>query len=282
VRRLSEELRTYRKRAAAQARVPGQVRELTAVIGTADTEKQAEIMPGRSSFVKTRCADTRQTADDGGIPLTIDLNFLQFRYIVRGNGPAAGNGIILPRRFFWGVYSVAGATASSKERLTDKRKNLRRGVGMDATKVKHGDLVCVFYEGLLHNGEVFESSDDTGPLEFQIGDNSVLPGFENAIIGMNVGEEKTIQLQPEEAYGLKQDELIHVVDRKSLSKDIAPQTGMVLGLTIERQGQKHKVPAMITKVDGDAITVDFNHPLAGQVLTYKITLKEIRQPSQSD
>lgn len=149
------------------------------------------------------------------------------------------------------------------------------------TKVENGDFVAVVYEGMLDNGEIFESSSDTGPLEFQIGDNSVLPGFEQAISGMEIDENKTIRLPPDEAYGPRQEDLVHTIARQTLSKDIVPSPGMILGMTIERQGQKHKIPAMVTEMEGDTITIDFNHPLAGQALTYKITLKKITKANQA-
>lgn len=149
------------------------------------------------------------------------------------------------------------------------------------TKAEHGDYVAVVYEGLLDNGEIFESSSDTGTLEFQIGGNSVLPGFELAIAGMRIDEEKTIRLQPDDAYGPRQEDLVHTIGRQTLGENISPKPGMVLGMTIERQGQKHKIPAMVTGVEGDAVTVDFNHPLAGQALTYKITLKKIMKTKQT-
>ena len=147
-------------------------------------------------------------------------------------------------------------------------------------KVEQGDHVTIMYEGMLQDNEVFESSKDTGPLDFQVGSQSILPGFEKAVIGMMINEEKTIQLQPEDAYGPKQEELIHTIKREALKENITPQVGMVLGMTIERDGQKHKVPAMVTEITASEVTVDFNHPLAGHVITYKITVKEIKKEGQ--
>lgn len=144
-------------------------------------------------------------------------------------------------------------------------------------KVEKGDLVSVVYDGVLSNNEVFESSKETGPLEFRVGENSVLPGFEKAVLGMAENEEKTINLPPDEAYGPKREELIHIVNRKVFGEKIEPRPGMVLGLTINRDGQKQKVPAMVTEIRGENVTVDFNHPLAGRTLTYKITVKKIKK-----
>ncbi len=146
-------------------------------------------------------------------------------------------------------------------------------------RVEMNDVVIVTYEGLLSNNEIFESSEKSGPLEFQVGSESVLPGFEKAIIGMTENEQKTICLEAENAYGLKKKELIHVINRKTLGDDITPRPGMVLGMTIDKDNEKHKIPAMIVEVEGEQITVDFNHPLAGQALTYKINVQSITKHS---
>lgn len=149
-------------------------------------------------------------------------------------------------------------------------------------RVKDGDHVTLTYVGELADGEIFESTEDTGPLEFQIGSEAVMPGFENALIGMTEGEEKTITLQPEEAYGPKQPELTHVVQRSVFGTKVEPQPGMVLGMAVEKDGKKHQVPVMVTSVTGDKVAIDFNHPLAGKTLTYKITLLAIsEQPTGS-
>ncbi len=142
-------------------------------------------------------------------------------------------------------------------------------------KVKQGDFVSVTYQGLLENKEVFDSTAKDGPLEFQIGSNNLMPGFEKAILGMTVNEEKTITLQPDEAFGPVRQELIHTVSRKTFSADTAPQVGMVLGMTIERDGEKHKVPALVKEINGDEVIIDYNHPLAGKSLTFTITLMSI-------
>ncbi len=137
-----------------------------------------------------------------------------------------------------------------------------------------GDTVRVVYEGKLENGEIFESSERSGPMEFQIGDNSVIPAFEKAVAGMKVGEKKDITLQPEEAYGPRREELVMSVARKNLGVGIDPRPGMILGMSVERDGQQEKVPAMVTGVTDDTVIVDFNNPLAGRTVTFTITLLE--------
>lgn len=146
-------------------------------------------------------------------------------------------------------------------------------------KVETGDTVVVIYDGLLDNGDIFESSATSGPLEFTVGAGSVLPAFEAQIIGLGESEQKTFTLPPAEAHGLSNPELIHTVERSILPHQDTITTGLVLGLTIEHQGKKEQVPAMVTAVHGNHVTVDFNHPLAGQTLTYQVTVQSIRKAS---
>ena len=142
------------------------------------------------------------------------------------------------------------------------------------TKVQEGDLVTVVYDGLLDNGEVFESSKDTGPLKFTVGLGTVMDAFEKGVIGMDQGETKEIKVTPQDGFGEQDPELIQTIERNSLGDGIDPQVGMVLGMTLEKDGQSHQVPAMVVEVDGDQVTIDYNHPLSGKSLTYKITVEK--------
>ncbi|UCD65607.1 MAG: peptidylprolyl isomerase [Deltaproteobacteria bacterium] len=143
-------------------------------------------------------------------------------------------------------------------------------------KVQMGDHVNIEYEGMLENGEVIERSSETGPVEFEVGSGIMPLGFEKALIGMSEGEEKTITLTPDEAFGPRDEELLHTVNRSVFGEEIEPKPGMVLGMTVEKEGQPHKVPALIEAVNGENVTIDFNHPLAGKTLNYKLTLKAIK------
>jgi len=142
-------------------------------------------------------------------------------------------------------------------------------------KVKPGDTVVVVYDGLLDNGDIFESSETSGPLEFKVGEGSVMPAFEEQILGLTQGEQKTFQLAPAEAHGQSNPDLIHTVDRFVLPNPDQLTVGLVLGLTIDHEGKKEKVPAMVTAMNGNQVTVDFNHPLAGKTLTYRVTVQSI-------
>jgi len=141
-------------------------------------------------------------------------------------------------------------------------------------QAKLGNSVTIVYEGLLAKGEKFESSEDTGPLSFLLGSGSVFPAFEQAVIGMAPGEKKTITVPAAEAHGAQRPELILTLPRNAFAdKEIA--VGMVLGMNMEREGQQHSVPATVLAVDNTSVTVDFNHPLAGQDITYQIALLSI-------
>ncbi len=142
------------------------------------------------------------------------------------------------------------------------------------------DYVTVVYEGTLKSGEIFESSDDNGPLSFVIGQNTVFPSFEKAVLGLAPGETTTALVGPGESYGPRREELVQTINRSALDKKIDPQPGMVIGMDIEQDGQKQNVPAMIIEVNKEQVTIDYNHPLAGQDLQYKITLESITEPEE--
>ncbi len=142
-------------------------------------------------------------------------------------------------------------------------------------KVEKGDTVVVVYDGLLDSGDIFESSDTTGPLEFKVGEGSVMPAFEKQVIGLAQGEQKTFQLAAAEAHGESNPDLVQTVDRSVLPGQGQLTIGMVLGLTVDHEGRKEQVPAMVTAVNANQVTIDFNHPLAGKALTYKVTVQSI-------
>ncbi len=144
-----------------------------------------------------------------------------------------------------------------------------------------GDKVVVVYDGFLADGEVFESSEASGPLEFKIGVGEVLPAFEEAVINMEVGETKNFTIKAAQAHGPVKPELIHRMERSTLPDHQNLHPGMVLGMKIEHEGNKHEIPALLTALDEEFVTLDFNHPLAGKDLKYKLTLREIKSAAAS-
>lgn len=140
------------------------------------------------------------------------------------------------------------------------------------TYAKQGDSVKIHYQGTLSDGELFDSSKDRDPLEFKIGEQQVIPGFEKAVIGMSINEKKTVTIAAEDAYGPLMDQLIAQVDREQLPEDLTPELGMQLQM-MQEAGEPLIVT--VTEMDDKTITIDANHPLAGKDLTFDLELVAI-------
>ena len=140
------------------------------------------------------------------------------------------------------------------------------------SQVKENDRVKVHYTGKLANGEVFDSSLEREPMEFQVGQGQLIPGFEKGIIDMKVNEKKTLVIPSEEAYGEARKELIQEVPNDKLPPEIKPEVGMGLVSTTP-EGQE--IQLVVKEVKDNAIVVDGNHPLAGQELTFEIEVIDI-------
>lgn len=140
------------------------------------------------------------------------------------------------------------------------------------TQAKTGDKVKVHYTGKLADGTEFDTSVDQEPLEFTLGAGEVIPGFEEAVLGMNPGETKTTTIPADNAYGGYDDELVLEVERGQFPEGVTPEVGQRLQL---HQEDGQVFGAVVTEVDGDTVTLDANHPLAGQNLTFDIELVEI-------
>jgi FKBP-type peptidyl-prolyl cis-trans isomerase 2 len=139
------------------------------------------------------------------------------------------------------------------------------------TTAAQGDTVKVHYTGSLDDGTVFDSSAGRDPLEFTIGSSSVIPGFEQAVVGLEIGATTKIVIGSEDAYGPWLDEKVVVVERERLPDEPEPKPGMVL----QAQGPEGTVLLTITDVKNAEVTLDGNHPLAGQQLTFEIELAGI-------
>ncbi len=140
------------------------------------------------------------------------------------------------------------------------------------TQAKNGDTVKVHYTGKLDNGNVFDTSENREPLEFTLGEGQVIPGFENAVVGMQPGESKTTAIPAEEAYGEHHEEMVIQVPRDQFPPDVQPEVGQQLQVR-QQNGQSFVVN--VTDVSDDTVTLDANHPLAGENLTFDISLVEI-------
>jgi FKBP-type peptidyl-prolyl cis-trans isomerase 2 len=139
-------------------------------------------------------------------------------------------------------------------------------------QAKTGDTVRVHYTGKLQDGTVFDTSVGSEPLEFTLGQSQVIPGFEQAVIGMQVGESKTVTIPVDQAYGPYYDDKVLEVERDELPDDLEPEVGMQLQMN---QGDGGIVIVTITEVSETTIKIDANHPLAGQDLTFDIELVDI-------
>lgn len=131
--------------------------------------------------------------------------------------------------------------------------------------VGKGDTVTVEYEGSLDNGIVFDSTSGREPLKFKVGENQVIPGFEAAIIGMDVDQEKTFRLEASDAYGDRNPDLLRDVPKQQLPPEVTE--GMTVIAELENG---HQVPVKIEKVGKESATIDLNHPLAGKDLNFKV------------
>jgi peptidylprolyl isomerase len=141
------------------------------------------------------------------------------------------------------------------------------------TMVKKGDKVKVHYTGKLNDGAVFDSSEGREPLEFTLGEGSMIRGFENAVYGMEVGQSKTVTIPSLEAYGPHKDGLVMTFDRTQLPPGMSPRVGDQLQMQTPSGGA---AVVTVSAASEKNITVDANHPLAGKDLTFEIRLVEVK------
>lgn len=136
---------------------------------------------------------------------------------------------------------------------------------------KQGDTVRVHYRGTLSDGTEFDSSAGRDALEFQVGTGQVIPGFDQAVSGLEIGESATVTIPAAEAYGERMEEAVQEMPREAFGDDV-PQEGWAVEL---QAPDGSTMAATITEVKDDSVTLDFNHPLAGQDLTFEIELVEV-------
>jgi peptidylprolyl isomerase len=139
-------------------------------------------------------------------------------------------------------------------------------------QVKKGDTVKIHYHGKLTDGTTFDSSEGRDPLEFEVGSGQVIPGFDQGVTGMAVGEKKTIHIPADEAYGQKQEDMIMEFPKDRFPEDMVPEVGMQLNMS---NGQGQNFPVVIVEVRESVVVLDANHPLAGEDLVFDLELVDI-------
>jgi peptidylprolyl isomerase len=144
--------------------------------------------------------------------------------------------------------------------------------------VQNGLYISVEYKVTLEDGEVFDASEGQ-PLEVLMGDGQVIPGFESALMGMKLNEKKTFTLTPDDAYGDRDDELIHIFSRAEIPPEMDPVEGQAIALSTE---DGHDIPAYIVEVSDERVVVDMNHPLAGETLTFEIEVVGISKTATQE
>lgn len=139
-------------------------------------------------------------------------------------------------------------------------------------QAQKGDKVKVHYHGKLTDGSTFDSSEGREPLEFTLGSGQVIPGFDNGVAGLAVGEKKTITIPVEDAYGPANDEMIIEFPKTQFPADMNPEVGMTLNM---RNDQGQAFPVVVKEIKEDSVVLDANHPLAGKDLIFDLELVDI-------
>lgn len=142
---------------------------------------------------------------------------------------------------------------------------------LEMSQAKHGDTVRVRFTGMLDDGQIFDSSAESGLLEFRVGDEEIIPGLEDAVLGMKPGEQRTVTIPADRAYGPSIKERVHEFGRKQFPSHIIPEIGKDFPI---RQCQRI-IRARVIAVSDSKVTLDMNHPLAGRDLTFDLQLVEI-------
>ncbi|MEP7287129.1 MAG: peptidylprolyl isomerase [Chloroflexota bacterium] len=146
--------------------------------------------------------------------------------------------------------------------------------------VQDGAVVSVSYTLRLENGEIIDYSEADDPLEYLHGAENIIPGLEKQLLGLHVGDEKSIELAPEDGYGVYDPEELEVIERKMLPKDLPPlKLGMVLAISDEEDNLSE---AYVREISPNNVTLDFNHPLAGQQLFFQVQVLAIREASEEE
>ncbi|HYD21774.1 MAG TPA: peptidylprolyl isomerase [Flavipsychrobacter sp.] len=139
-------------------------------------------------------------------------------------------------------------------------------------QVKSGDTVRVHYHGKLTNGTTFDSSEGREPLEFTVGSGQVIKGFDDAMLDMNIGDKKTVNIPVDNAYGQRSDDMMMEYPLAEFPAEMKPEIGMELHMS---DNMGNVFPVVIMEIKEDSVVLDANHPLAGEDLVFEIELVSI-------
>ena len=162
--------------------------------------------------------------------------------------------------FILGLFLANGCGKKQQESELAQQQNAK-------DVVKEGDVVKVEYKGSLEDGTVFDESKEGEPLIFVVGSGQIIPGFDKAVVGMKLNEEKKVTIQKEDAYGERDETLVKVFPRNILPENLKPRKDMILSM---RDNNGRILPAKVVEVTADSLTLDLNHPLAGKNLVFDI------------
>ncbi len=143
--------------------------------------------------------------------------------------------------------------------------------------VEEGKFIVIHYTGTFDDGEVFDTSVDRTPLEFQVGSGMVIPGLDKAVVGLAIGDEKDIHIEADEAYGEHDENRKQSYPLADVKQSFDPQVGMQIGVQMDNG---HQIPATITEVTDTEVVIDMNHPLAGKALNFNIKVLEINEEAK--
>ena len=140
-------------------------------------------------------------------------------------------------------------------------------------------VVSCHYTLKLDTGEVADSSECQSPLNFMVGVGQIVPGLEKELLGMSVGEKKVVNVQPEDGYGVKDDQLVQIIERSQIPDSV----DLKLGETLRGESEDgHVVEGIVAAIDDNNVKIDFNHPLADKVLTFDVEVVDIRDASEEE
>jgi len=146
-------------------------------------------------------------------------------------------------------------------------------------KTVQDNLVVTLDYKLIVEDEVLESTEDGEPILFIQGIGQIIPGLENALYGMEVGDQKTVVIQPEDAYGEYDPESLQEAKKEEFSEEVPLDVGTFLDL---EDDEGDVLSAQVIAAEEDTVTLDFNHPLAGKTLTFEITVADLRSASEEE